>query len=105
MRIRFLFSVRPHDAHQRRAPWNSAFRVWRERMQIRFRICEGLEFLGIKIDEKQNASNTGVISGADGRVTVRVIHTDEELTIARSVCKVIGLDLHLNSTSLITQET
>ena len=72
---------------------------------IRFRICEGLEFLGIKIDEKQNASNASVISGADGRITVRVIHTDEEQTIARSVCKVIGLGVHLNSPSLITTET
>lgn len=62
---------------------------------IRTRICEGLEFLGIKIDEKQNASNMGVISVADGRVKVRVIHTDEEVTIAHSVCKVIGIGAHV----------
>src|SRR5450830_1645391 len=61
---------------------------------IRARICEGLEFLGIEIDEKHNASNEDVISAADGRVTVRVIRTDEELTIARSVCTVIGLGVH-----------
>ena len=61
---------------------------------IRARICEGLDFLGIKIDEKQNASNECVISAADGRVTARVIPTDEELTIARSVCTVIGLGVH-----------
>ena len=61
---------------------------------IRARICEGLEFLGIEINEKQNASNEGVISAADNRVTVRVIRTDEELTIVRSVCKVIGLGVH-----------
>jgi acetate kinase len=58
---------------------------------IRARICAGLEFLGIEIDAKRNAANAGVISAAAGRVAVRVIHTDEELTIARSVCKVIGL--------------
>lgn len=58
---------------------------------IRARICEGLEFLGIEIDAKRNAANEGVISAAAGRVAVRVIHTDEELTIARSVCEVIGL--------------
>lgn len=58
---------------------------------IRARICAGLEFLGIEIDAKQNAANEGVVSAAAGRVTVRVIHTDEELTIARSVCRVIGL--------------
>lgn len=58
---------------------------------IRARICTGLEFLGIEIDAKRNAANEGVISAAAGRVAVRVIHTDEELTIARSVCEVIGL--------------
>ena len=61
---------------------------------IRARICAGLEFLGIEIDEKQNAANEGVISAAAGRVAVRVIRTDEELTIARSVCKIIGLGIH-----------
>jgi acetate kinase len=55
------------------------------------RICAGLEFLGIDIDEKQNAANESVISATGGRVKVRVIRTDEELTIARSVCRVIGL--------------
>ena len=50
---------------------------------IRARICEGLAFLGIEIDEKCNAENEPVISG--GRVVVRVVHTDEELMIAKSV--------------------
>lgn len=58
---------------------------------VRARICEGLEFLGIHLEEKQNASNAGVISTADSRVQVRVIHTDEELMIARTVCRVLDL--------------
>jgi acetate kinase len=58
---------------------------------IRARICEGLRFLGIDIDEEGNAANAGVISAAAGRVAVRVIHTDEEQMIARSVCRVLGL--------------
>jgi acetate kinase len=62
--------------------------------KVRTRICDGLGFLGIKIEEKQNASNESVISAANGRVTVRVICTDEELTIAHSLCKVIGLGVH-----------
>jgi acetate kinase len=61
---------------------------------VRARICEGLEFLGIELEEKQNAANEGVISKAAGRVTVRVIRTDEELTIARAVCKIIGPGIH-----------
>ena len=40
---------------------------------VRTRICEGLEFLGIELDEKQNAASEGVISSAASRVKVRVI--------------------------------
>ena len=58
---------------------------------VRARICAGLGFLGIEVDEKRNAANEGVISAAAGRVAVRVIPTDEELTIARSVCRVLRL--------------
>ena len=61
---------------------------------IRARICEGLKFLGIEIEEKQNVANEGVISAMGGRVVVRVIRTDEELTIARSVCRTLGLGAH-----------
>jgi len=59
---------------------------------VRARICAGLGFLGIELEEKRNAANEGVISAAAGRIAVRVIRTDEELTIARSVCRVLGLD-------------
>jgi acetate kinase len=52
---------------------------------IRRRICEGLEFLGIELGEKHNLADEGVISPPLSRVTVRVISTDEELMIARSV--------------------
>ena len=58
---------------------------------VRARICNGLEFLGIELHEGHNAANDGVISSATSRVDVRVIHTDEELMIARSVCHVLGL--------------
>jgi acetate kinase len=58
---------------------------------VRERICEGLEFLGIEIDVKQNAAHEGVISTRSCRVAVRVIHTDEEQMIARTVCRVLDL--------------
>ena len=58
---------------------------------VRARICEGLGFLGIALDEERNAANAGVISAAAGRVAVRVMHTDEELMIAKTVCHVLGL--------------
>ena len=62
---------------------------------VRARICKGLEFLGIELDDPQNAANAGVISTASGRVAVRVIHTDEEQMIAKTVCGVLGLGLKL----------
>jgi acetate kinase len=52
---------------------------------IRKRICAGLSFLGIELDESRNAKSAGVISTDASRATVRVIRTDEELMIARSV--------------------
>jgi acetate kinase len=55
---------------------------------VRARICEGLSFLGIELDASRNAEAAGVISTDASRATVRVIRTDEELMIARSVLRV-----------------
>ena len=56
---------------------------------IRARICEGLGFLGIELVESCNTENASLISSDAGRVAVRVIRTDEELMIARSVWRVL----------------
>ena len=56
---------------------------------VRTRICDGLGFLGIELNESCNAKPAGVISSDASRVTVRVIRTDEELMIARSVCRIL----------------
>ncbi|MCX6545801.1 MAG: acetate/propionate family kinase [Acidobacteria bacterium] len=58
---------------------------------IRERICDGLGFLGIELHRKRNAENAPLISRDAGRVTVRVIRTDEELMIAKSVTRVLKL--------------
>ena len=58
---------------------------------IRTRICEGLGFLGVELDEARNTENASLISTDGGRVAVRVIRTDEELMIARSISRVLGL--------------
>ena len=58
---------------------------------IRTRICEGLGFLGIELNEARNAENAPVISAQTGRVTVRIIRTNEELMIVRSVCRILAL--------------
>jgi len=52
---------------------------------VRARICDGLGFLGIEIEEKRNAASESAISTDASRATVRVIRTDEDLMIARSV--------------------
>lgn len=57
---------------------------------VRSRICEGLGFLGIELEEKRNMANAPVISTDNGQTTVRVIHTDEELMMARIVCLMLG---------------
>ena len=58
---------------------------------VRARICEGLSFLGVDLNESHNAETAGVISTDGSGVTVRVIRTDEELMIARSVCRILKL--------------
>jgi acetate kinase len=57
---------------------------------VRERICDGLGFLGIELDQKRNAETAGVISTEGGRVTVRVIRTDEEVMIARLTCRTLA---------------
>ena len=56
---------------------------------VRARICDGLGFLGIEIEEKRNAANAEVISTDASRTTVRMIRTDEDLMIARSVSHIL----------------
>jgi acetate kinase len=57
---------------------------------VRSRICEGLEFLGIGLDEKQNRKNAPIISKEKKSVAVHVIHTDEEWMIAKTVNEIIN---------------
>ena len=59
--------------------------------KVRARICHGLQFLGIKLNSNRNQIGAPVISTRASPVTVRVIRTDEEVTIAKTVCRVLGL--------------
>jgi acetate kinase len=56
---------------------------------VRERICHELAFLGIHLDAQRNAANAAIISHEEGPVTVRVMHTDEDLMIARHTFTVI----------------
>lgn len=59
--------------------------VGEHQWDVRQGACEGLEFMGIKLDEEKNRKNCGdeeIISTPDSRVKVVVVPTDEELLIA-----------------------
>lgn len=58
--------------------------------EVRARICTDLECLGIVFDESKNAANAAVISADQSPVTVRVMRTDEEMMIAKSVSRLLA---------------
>lgn len=58
--------------------------------QLRERICAQLEFLGIMIDGSRNRANARLISADGSHAGVHVIHTDEAVTIASEVAKLLA---------------
>ncbi len=58
---------------------------------VRKRICEGLDFLGIDLDQNANDRHAQDISTEAGSAAVRVIRTDEESVIAASSIRVLNL--------------
>jgi acetate kinase len=65
---------------------------------IRTKICEGLGFLGIELDEQLNSKSAGLISF--GRVAVYVMPTDEERMIAKTVSEMMTDTTAYNKSSL-----
>jgi acetate kinase len=57
---------------------------------VRRQVCEGLEFLGIDLDDGRNASGDLLISADSSRARVRVIRTDEETMIAREAIRLLA---------------
>jgi len=65
--------------------------------EIRARICEGLEWAGLKLDAEQNAQTRGreaQIGTSDSKLQVWVIPTDEELLIARDTVRCVEGEPH-----------
>jgi acetate kinase len=62
--------------------------------EIRSRICEGLDFLGIAVDASRNDVSSPVISPDGSAVTVRVIATNEELMIVRQTQGILAGTVH-----------
>jgi acetate kinase len=57
---------------------------------VRERICARLDFLGIRLDPERNAQSAPIISRDGSPVVVRVMHTDEDLMIARHTYRIIS---------------
>ena len=61
--------------------------------EVRARVCEGLGWMGVGLDDARNVEHTGrregLISAADSRLAVYVIPTDEELLIARDTLRCV----------------
>ncbi|MGD0464694.1 MAG: acetate/propionate family kinase [Tepidisphaeraceae bacterium] len=57
--------------------------------EVRAGICEGLDFLGLKLDATRNARGCDVISADESRITIRIIPTDEEIVIVRIVRSIL----------------
>ena len=61
--------------------------------EVRARICDGLQWIGIEVDEELNRSHIGgregLISREGSRRAVYVISTDEELLIARDTVRCV----------------
>ena len=64
--------------------------------EVRARICDGLQWIGIELDEELNRQHTGgregLISKEGSRPAVYVIPTDEELLIARDTVRCVLKD-------------
>jgi len=63
---------------------------------IRSRICSGLEFIGIEIDEERNNINSPLIATDNATVDVRIINTDEERMIEKTVIQTLNHTVKIN---------
>jgi len=63
--------------------------------EIRRRVCDGMAWAGVDIDDKRNDAAVGVsepteVSSKGSKVKVMVVPTDEELSIAEQTLEVMG---------------
>jgi acetate kinase len=52
---------------------------------VRAKVCTGLEYLGMALDDERNANSARLISADASNVAIEAFPTDEELVIARHV--------------------
>src|SRR5438270_2763607 len=66
-------------------------------VEVRVKVCLGLEYLGIALDTEANDRNAEMISLPASKCTVRVIQTDEDLMIVRHTREVALCKPSLNT--------
>lgn len=60
---------------------------------VRQKVCENLEFFGIKLDQERNyktPEDVHIISTIDSKVKILIVRTDEELAIVKATSKVLN---------------
>jgi acetate kinase len=62
---------------------------------VRARICNGLAYLGVRLDEANNSAAAACISAPDSRVLVRIIASDEQWMIAENARIFLAVDEQL----------
>jgi acetate kinase len=60
---------------------------------VRARVCDGLQHLGIHLDNTRNAQGVALVSADSGTVAVRVIRTDEESVIADATVRLLEMNV------------
>lgn len=57
---------------------------------MRARVCDGLDLLGIKLDPEKNKKGESIISTDDSPVKILLVPTDEELMIANDTAEIVS---------------
>jgi acetate kinase len=57
---------------------------------VRSAVCEGLEFMGISVDDTRNKNHEEIISSEESKVKVLRVPTNEELVIALDTARIVS---------------
>jgi acetate kinase len=63
-------------------------------LEVREKVCDNMEYLGINLDKLKNESKETLISESSSRVKIFRIPTNEELVIALDTAKIVSGTVH-----------
>lgn len=58
---------------------------------IREKVCQGLEYMGIELDEYKNKNHKGIISKDSSKVKILVVNANEEKIIAEDTYEIVSM--------------